>query len=136
MEEKASYIVQMKCAMEEVVDKVTKALKSEGFGILTQIDVRETFKKRIEADFRSYIILGACNPQLAYSALSADGNVGVMLPCNVTVEEDIQGGTLIRLLNPAMIRQFVDQPDHPELMEAAVMGHQKILNVVKRLQAM
>jgi uncharacterized protein (DUF302 family) len=136
MEEKTSYIVQMKCAMEEAIDKVTEALKSEGFGILTQIDVRATFKKKIDVDFRPYIILGACNPHLAYKALSADGNVGVILPCNITIEENTEGGTLVRLLNPAMIKEFVDEPGHPELQEAAAVGHQKILNVVTRLQVM
>jgi uncharacterized protein (DUF302 family) len=135
MEEKVSYTILLNCGMNEAVDKVTEALKSEGFGILTKIDVRETFKKKIESDFRPYIILGACNPLLAYKALSADANVGVMLPCNVTVEENIDGsGTLVRLLNPAVIRQFVDKPDLPDLTEAAVAGHQKILNVVERLQ--
>jgi uncharacterized protein (DUF302 family) len=136
MEEKAAYIVQMKCNMEEALNRVTDALTSEGFGVLTHIDVKETFKKKIDTEFRPYIILGACNPQLAYKALSVDGNVGVMLPCNVTLEENVGGGTLVRLLNPAMMRKFVDEPDMPELVEAAHSGHQKILNVVKQLQEM
>lgn len=136
MEERPSYSVLLNCDTEEAVHKVTEALKSEGFGILTQIDVRATFKKKIGVDFRPYIILGACNPHLAYKALLADGNVGVMLPCNVTVEENAEGGTLVRLLNPGMIRKFVDEPDLPDLMEAAGSGYQKILNVVQKLREM
>lgn len=71
----------------QAIDKITAALKDEGFGILTTIDVKETLKKKIAVDFRNYVILGACNPTLAYQALCADGRTGLLLPCNVIVQE-------------------------------------------------
>jgi len=73
---------------EQAVQKTTDALKAEGFGVLTQIDVQVTLKEKINADFRRYVILGACNPVLAHRALSANLNVGLLLPCNVTVYEE------------------------------------------------
>ena len=74
-------------SFEETIEKVTEELKKEGFGILTEIDVKETLKKKLDVDFRKYRILGACNPPLAYKALSEEENIGVMLPCNVIVQE-------------------------------------------------
>ncbi|MEO8233017.1 MAG: DUF302 domain-containing protein, partial [Ignavibacteriota bacterium] len=76
---------------EEAIEKVTEALKSEGFGILTEIDVKETLKKKLDVDFRPYRILGACNPPFAYKALQAEDKVGIMLPCNVIVQEKENG---------------------------------------------
>ena len=86
--------------VDEAVAKVTEALKGEGFGILTQIDVAATLKQKIGADFRSYRILGACNPALAHKALLAEDKIGVMLPCNVIVQ-DIGGGRVeVAAVNP------------------------------------
>ena len=76
---------------EEAVEKVTQALGEEGFGVLTTIDVRATFKARLDADFRPYVILGACNPALAHAALSEDDNIGLLLPCNVVVAATDEG---------------------------------------------
>jgi uncharacterized protein (DUF302 family) len=73
----------LKSSYEEAIEKVTQALKKEGFGILTQIDVRDTLKKKLNVDFRKYIILGACNPPFAYQALQAETEIGLLLPCNV-----------------------------------------------------
>jgi uncharacterized protein (DUF302 family) len=84
---------------EEVVQKTTDALKAEGFGVLTQIDVQSTLKQKINADFRRYVILGACNPALAHRALSANLNVGLLLPCNVTVYEE-GGGSVVTAVDP------------------------------------
>jgi uncharacterized protein (DUF302 family) len=72
---------------DSVISKVTDELKAEGFGVLTEIDVKETLKKKIDVDFRNYKILGACNPQFAHKALQAEPNIGVFLPCNVVVQE-------------------------------------------------
>ncbi len=79
---------------EQAVQKTTDALKAEGFGVLTQIDVKATLKQKINADFRRYVILGACNPALAHRALSANLNVGLLLPCNVTVYEEGDGSVV------------------------------------------
>jgi uncharacterized protein (DUF302 family) len=87
------------------LEKVTAALKAEGFGVLTRIDVQATLKEKLGADFRPYSILGACNPPLAHRALSSDGWVGLMLPCNVTVEAGEHGGTIIRIANPETMMQ-------------------------------
>lgn len=77
----------LKTSFEQAIQKTTDALKTEGFGVLTQIDVRTTLKEKINVDFRRYMILGACNPVLAHRALSANLDVGLLLPCNVTVHE-------------------------------------------------
>ena len=79
---------------EQAVQKTTDALKAEGFGVLTQIDVKATLKQKVNADFRRYVILGACNPALAHRALSANLNVGLLLPCNVTVYEEGDGSVV------------------------------------------
>jgi len=77
----------LRTSFEEAIQKTTEALKTEGFGVLTQIDVKVTLKEKINVDFRRYQILGACNPVLAHRALSANADVGLLLPCNVTVQE-------------------------------------------------
>ena len=89
-----------KLTFDQALEKVPEALKSEGFGVLTQIDVQATLKEKIGADFRRYRILGACNPKLAYRALSAELEVGVMLPCNVIVYEGDDGLAVVAAIDP------------------------------------
>ena len=96
---------------DDAVERVTEELAAEGFGVLTTIDVKATLKKKIDADFRPYTILGACNPGLAHKALSAEARIGVMLPCNVVVQEDAPGRTLVSAVDPVASMSAVDNPD-------------------------
>jgi uncharacterized protein (DUF302 family) len=101
---------------EEAIEKVTEALKSEGFGILTDIDVKETLKKKLDVDFRPYRILGACNPPFAYKALLAEDKVGNMLPCNVIVQEK-ENGVEIDVVDPVASMQAIDNPKLTEIAD-------------------
>jgi uncharacterized protein (DUF302 family) len=92
---------------EEVIDKVTKGLKEEGFGILTEIDVKETLKEKLDVDFKKYRILGACNPPYAHKALQAEDKIGTMLPCNVIVQEIEKGNIEVAVVNPMASMQAV-----------------------------
>lgn len=86
---------------EKALEKATEELKKVGFGVLTEIDVKETLKKKIDVDFRKYKILGACNPQFAHKALNVEDKIGALLPCNVVVQETDNGKVEVAILNPA-----------------------------------
>ena len=92
---------------EKTIEKVTEELKKEGFGILTEIDVKATLKKKLDVDFYNYMILGACNPPFAYKALSAEDKIGTMLPCNVIVQEKEPGKIEVSAVNPVASMQAV-----------------------------
>ncbi len=92
---------------EKAVEKVTEELKKEGFGVLTSIDVKETLKKKIDVDFKKYIILGACNPPLAHKALQSEEQLGLLLPCNVIVYEN-NGGSTVSFFDPMIMTQLID----------------------------
>ena len=96
---------------EETVEKVTEELKNVGFGILTTIDVKETFKKKIDKEFKKYVILGACNPNLAYSALNSEIELGLLLPCNVIVYEETENKTVLSILNPELMVSVAKDPE-------------------------
>lgn len=95
---------------EEAVRRTTEALGTEGFGILTEIDVKATLKKKLDVDFRKYVILGACNPSLAHRALMAEMLIGLLLPCNVVVAETDKGGSIVAILDPQSMFSLVDNP--------------------------
>ena len=97
----------LKGDFNNIIDKVTAALKSEGFGILTEIDVKETLKKKLDVDFKKYKILGACNPPFAYKALLAEDKIGSMLPCNVTVIEQENGEVEVAAVDPVASMQAI-----------------------------
>jgi len=117
-------------SFDAAIEKVTAALKDEGFGIISEIDVKETFKKKINVDFRSYRILGACSPTLAHEALSIEDKIGTMLPCNVVVQDAGAGKTEIAAIDPVASMQAVD---NPRLKDAAAKVQAKLKRVVDRL---
>ncbi|MBJ7879192.1 DUF302 domain-containing protein [Gelidibacter salicanalis] len=98
-------------SFEGAVDKITKELKEEGFGILTEIDLKETFKKKLNVNFRKYKILGACNPKLAHQAISAENKIGTMLPCNVIVQEREDGKIEVSAVDPAASMTAVENKE-------------------------
>ena len=101
--------VHLDVPYEAAVEQVTAALKEQGFGVLTEIDVKATMKKKLDVDFQKYVILGACNPPLAHRALSSEPAIGLLLPCNVIVYEDeAQGGSVVSLVDPIAMLGFVD----------------------------
>ncbi len=116
-------------SFEEAVAKVTDELKEEGFGILTEIDVKETLKKKLNVDFRRYKILGACNPPSAYKALTAENKIGTMLPCNVIVQEISEGKVEVTAIDPLASMQAVD---NPALKEIASEISNKLKTVIDR----
>lgn len=99
---------------EETIERVTNALKAEGFGILTEIDVKDTIKKKLDVDFRPYKILGACNPTFAHKALIAEDKIGTMLPCNVIIQQT-EKGVEVAAVNPIASMQAVSNTDLEEI---------------------
>lgn len=102
---------------DEAVSRVTEELKKEGFGILTEIDVKETLKKKLDVDFKKYKILGACNPHFAYQALQEEDKIGTMLPCNVIVQETEAGKVEVAAIDPMASMQAVQNPNLQSLAE-------------------
>ena len=103
---------------EEAISRVTEALKSEGFGILTEIDVRETFAKKLEIEYRPYVILGACNPHLAHTAIGIDPQIGLLLPCNVVIQKTDEG-CIVSIADPKALSQLAEKPELEPVVEDA-----------------
>ncbi|GMR24710.1 MAG: DUF302 domain-containing protein [Acidobacteriota bacterium] len=120
----------LKLSFDEAVEHTTEELQKDGFGILTEIDVKATLKKKLDVDFRNYKILGACNPPFAYKALEAESRIGMMLPCNVIVQETADGTVEVAAVDPIASMQAVDNPD---LGEIANVIQGKLKAIVDRL---
>ena len=116
---------------EQAVQKTTEALKAEGFGVLTEIDVKATLKQKLNADFRRYVILGACNPPLAHRALSANLDVGLLLPCNVTVYEE-DGGAVVTAVDPMAMLGVMK--DDQVVCEVAEEARARLIRVIESLK--
>lgn len=117
---------------DETVVRTTEALKNEGFGIITEIDVTATLKSKIGVDFPKYRILGACNPALAYEALKLEDKVGTMLPCNVVVRDAGNGATEVAAIDPVASMQAIN---NPELKKSAEHVREKLAKVIRQLSA-
>jgi|TARA_B110000305_G_C18981142_1_gene421705 uncharacterized protein (DUF302 family) len=116
---------------EDAVEKITSALSEQGFGILTEIDVKATLKKKIDQDFTKYVILGACNPGLAFQALSEEIDIGLLLPCNVVVYEHPENGkTVIGVIDPEMMVQAAGRQDLSEFAKNVREKLQSALDAV------
>lgn len=116
---------------DRAVEKVIAALKTEGFGVLTEIDVQATLKNKLNAESRRYVILGACNPPLAFQALTSEVEIGLLLPCNVIVYEDDRGGAVVSALNPMVALGVVD---NPALLSVADQASERLRRVVASLE--
>ncbi len=103
--------VALPIAYDEAVERTTAALKDEGFGVLTTIDVKHTIKQKLDKDFRRYVILGACNPPLAHRALTAELEIGLLLPCNVIVYETTAGNSVVAAMAPLAALDVVGNPE-------------------------
>ncbi len=122
--------IEMNLPLEQAIAMTREALKAEGFGVLTEIDVRKTLKDNIGADFQPYVILGACNPSLAFVALQDDIETGLLLPCNVTVREEAAGRSVVSILDPNLMASVSPST---ELKEVARLARQKLERVLQEL---
>lgn len=121
---------RVESGFDETIERVTEALNAEGFGVLTDIDVKATMKKKLDEDFRNYRILGACNPPFAHKALLREDKIGTMLPCNVVVQEMEGGGVEVAAVNPVSSMQAVD---NPTLLNIANEIRDRLSRVIERL---
>lgn len=123
---------QLDCSFDEAIAQVTESLKQEGMGVLTEIDVQATLKKKLGVDFHRYKILGACHPQVAYQMLQTDDKAGVFYPCNVVVQEHEDGRVEVSAVDPLAMFLLIH---HPRAKEIALDASQKMQAVMDRLGA-
>jgi len=134
MNQPLAFQVALSDPYEVAIEKVVAALKEEGFGILTRIDIKAALKEKLNVDFRSYVILGACNPPLAHRALQSEPLVGVLLPCNVTVEAS-DGGALVSIANPEAMLTLPPLTENPEVLAVAAEARARLERVALSLKA-
>ncbi len=124
------FTTSIKGGFDQAIEKVTEALKSEGFGVLTEINLKDTLKKKIDVDFYNYKILGACNPLFAYKALMAENKIGTMLPCNIIVQERTPGIIEVSAVDPVASMQAIE---NPELAGIADEIRSKLKRVIEKI---
>ena len=118
-------------SFNDAVEKVTEALKTEGFGVLTEINVKETMKKKLDKDMKEYKILGACNPNYAFQSISAEPDIGLLLPCNVIVREENDGKITIGFMDPHAVLGMVDNDKVGTLGKEVKEKLEKVKNLLK-----
>ncbi len=133
MSNELGFEIQIAAAQDEAIEQVTEALKAEGFGVLTRIDIDQAFREKIGAEFRPYTILGACNPQLAHTVLTSKPEIGLLLPCNVTVEA-ADNGSLVRIVNPAIMMQMGDAGPDDTVSAVANDATERLQRVAEALR--
>ncbi|TFG51506.1 MAG: DUF302 domain-containing protein [Gemmatimonadales bacterium] len=133
MPERLGFEVQLDAPYQAAIDRARAALKAEGFGVLTTIDVKATLKEKLNEEFRPYVILGACNPVLAHRALNHSAEVGLMLPCNVTVEALPEGGSIVRIGDPTVLMKVGNLDSDPVVREIADEAHARLERVAAAL---
>ena len=129
------FSIDLNLPLEQAISATKEALKAEGFGVLTEIDVRKTLKEKISADFQPYVILGACNPSLAFAALQDDVDTGLFLPCNVTVREEEAGRSIVSALDPNIMARVSPSAELKEVARLAREKLERVLEVLDRQPA-
>ena len=129
-----AFEVSVNAGYGETMDRVIEALKVEGFGVLTRIDVHDTLKEKLDVEFKNYCILGACNPPLAHKALSSRPDAGLMLPCNVIVEATGDSSTLVRIVDPAAMMQAGGLAGDPAMEEVGGEAGARLKRVAEALK--
>lgn len=127
--------VRVNHSFQDTLELIQEALKDEGFGVLTSIDVQATMKEKLDIDFRPYTILGACNPQLAHRVLTQDAVAGLLLPCNVTVEADTDASSIVRIANPEVVLSVGSLEQDPEVSAVAQEARLRLERVAEAMLA-
>ena len=134
MSNELGFEVRIAASQADAIERVSEALKAEGFGVLTRVDIDQAFREKIGAEFRPYTILGACNPQLAHTALTSKPEIGLMLPCNVTVEAADNDESLVRIVNPSVMMQMGEAGSDGKVADVANDATERLKRVAEALR--